>query len=125
VNLREDIEAGLALTLEDPDGYGLPVILIDPDGVEYDDIEGQIVYESISTDEAGNEVIDHRPVVTVRRSSLVRVPLATDAPLWACRIPITPSRTATKGTFLIEQPAEDGGSIGYISFRLTRAEQSS
>lgn len=123
MNLREEIEDGLATTLEDPDGFGLPVVLIDPDGVEYDGLYGQVVYDTMITDEAGNEVVVRRPVVTLRRSSLVRIPLDTDS-LWGCRIPERPSLTADLETFVVEQPAEDGESIGFISLRLTKAEQS-
>lgn len=130
MNIRETIEEGLADTLEDPEGFGLPVILIDPDGAVYgntedDAIEGQIFYETVETDEAGNEIMVHTPVVTLRRSSLARVPEDTDRPRWGCRIPITPSRTADKVAFIVEQVSEDGGSIGYISLKLTRAEQAS
>jgi hypothetical protein len=69
------------------------------------------------------EVIQHHPVVTLRRSSLARVPLATEKNRWLVRIPTTPSRTATKTTFVLGHPSEDGGSIGFIRLYLTKTVQ--
>lgn len=124
-NLRETIEEGLATTLEDPSGFGLPILLVDPDGDEHGPYEGQIVYGTRRVDPmTGIEVVTKDPVVTLRRSSLGRVPAASEKNRWAVKIPTTPSRTASTTTFGLGRPPEDGGSIGFIRLYLTKTEQS-
>jgi len=121
MNLREQAEADLAATLEDPGDWGLPVILISPDG-EIQELYGQIVYDTRRFDpEIGMDVVVHQPVVTLRRSSLIRVPAAGEK--WAVRIPELPSSTAAKITHAIERAPEGGKSIGFIRLYLTKAIQ--
>jgi hypothetical protein len=122
VNLRAQAEADLAVTLEDTGGFGLPIVLIDPDGATQE-VTGQVLYDSIETTAEGLSIIVHRPVVTVRRSSLTRVPLPTDSPRWACRVPTSPVDGAAMGTFLVERPEESGGSLGFVRLYLAKAEQ--
>jgi hypothetical protein len=123
VNLREQVEADLAFSLESETDWGLPVILTDPDGVEYSTYYGQILYDTLAVDPAtGAQVIVHKPVVTLRVSSLTRVP--ADGENWKVSIPTSPDRTATKETFLLERPSEDGRSIGFIRLYLIRPRQS-
>ena len=124
MNLREQIETDLSETLEDSDEFGLPVILVDPDGVVYSAVYGQILYDTRRIDEVGIEVLEHVPVVTVRRSSLTRVPLASEKNRWLVKIPTTPSLTATPTTFLLGHASEDGGSIGFLRLYLTKTVQS-
>ena len=119
VNIRELIESELEYTLEGD--FGLPVTLIDPDGVSYD-YTGQVIYDTIVEDADGSQMVIHKPVVSLRRSSLTRIP--ADGESWSAKIPTTPSTTATKKTFLIERPSEDGGSIGFIRLYLIEAQQS-
>jgi hypothetical protein len=122
VSLREEIEADLAETLEDPEDFGLPVTLVDDLG-DSQDYYGQILYDTLAENpETGAEIIIHKPVVTLRRSSLVRVPLPGEN--WVVKIPLTPSLTAPKVDFAIERPTEEGGAIGFIRLYLMRIEQS-
>lgn len=121
-NLREYIETGLASTLEDPNGFGLPVLLIAPDGTETGPYYGQILYNTRLTNEIGQEVVTKYPIVTLRRSSLARVPAASEK--WAVKIPITPSPSASKVTFALGHPSEDGASVGFIRLYLTKLIQS-
>jgi hypothetical protein len=121
VNLREQVEADLAASLENPDDFGLPVVLISPDG-EVQELYGQIVYDTKRFDpETGMDIVIHQPVVTLRRSSLARVPQAREK--WAVRIPELPSLTAAKTTHAIERAPEGGKSIGFIRLYLTKAVQ--
>jgi hypothetical protein len=61
MNLRAQAEADLAVTLEDgASGFGMPVILIAPDGTiidkktgTTDTLMGQILYDSTETTEVG------------------------------------------------------------------------
>jgi hypothetical protein len=119
INLREQAERDLADTLEGE--FALPIRLIDPDGAKQD-VEGQVVFDTIELDpSSGAEQVVHKPVATVRRSSLSRVPEAGEA--WAVQIPTTPSRTAPRSTFLLQRPSEDGGSIGFVRLYLIRGEE--
>jgi hypothetical protein len=129
VNLRVLAESDLSETLENPDGWGLPIELIDPDGVEYTkstndpeaDLTGQILYDSTRVDpETGLSMIVHTPVISLRRTSLARVPLPSDKG-WMARIPETPDPAAAKVLHRVELAPEDGGSIGFIRLYLTRA----
>jgi len=123
VNLRQQAEADLAVSLEDDiTGFGVGVELITPDGEVIEAI-GQVLYDSTITNEMGLETIVHKPVVTLRRSSLSRIPLPTDRPRWGCRIPATPLADADMVNYIVETPMEGGGSIGFIRLYLTRAEQ--
>ncbi len=122
-NLRELAEADLETTLEDSVmGFGLPIVLIDPDGAEQT-VNGQVLYETvIENPETGQEIIVPKPVVTVRRSSLDRIPIAGEN--WFVKIPSTPAVAAAKENYLLERPPEGGRSIGYIRLYLMKAEQS-
>jgi hypothetical protein len=124
--LRETIEADLLETLESE--YGLPFELIDPDGVTYTksandataDLVGQILFDTIVEDpETGQQIVVHNPVVSVRRTSLTRVP--QNGEKWIVKIPTVPNYTAAKTAFMFERAIEDGGSIGFIQLYLVRA----
>ncbi len=117
-DLRATIESDLGDTLESE--FAVAVDLVDPDGAEYSNV-GQVLYDTISQDADGNTIIDHKPVVTLRRSSLDRVPAPGEA--WAVKIPTSPI-VSTKSTYLLERATEDGCSIGYIKLYLRAAVQS-
>jgi hypothetical protein len=130
VNLRVQAEDDLYDTLEDPDGWGLPVVLIDPDGAIIDksannpteDLTGQILYDTtVVNPETGLDMIVHKPVVTLRRSSLSRIPVAGEK--WMVKIPEIPDPTATKVLHKVERAPEDGKAIGFIRLYLTRATE--
>jgi hypothetical protein len=121
-NIRELAESSLSISLEG--AFGLPVELVDPDGVEYTGIEGQVLFNRVEVTPEGAEMLVREPVAVVRKSSLTRVPLDTDSPKWACRVPLTPSRTAPLVSHIVERPVEGGDSIGFIRLYLRRADQS-
>lgn len=120
MNLRVRAEADLKTSLEGE--WGLPVILIDPEGVVQskskndpdDDLKGQILYDHRILDlETGMEITVNTPVVTLRISSLNRIP--KDAETWGMKFPLTPNPDAPKTTFvLLGRPPEGGASIGFI-----------
>lgn len=206
MNLREQVEFDLSETLENPDDWGLPVELRDPDGdiqtktvvgrasdlsfasadnslnstttdlrdpliddgdelqfissvnntgtytvssIEENKIileesitdesagteikilntsmplNGQVMYDTIEQDtDTGVDVIMHKPVVTLRRSSLVRIPVQTEKNQWLVSIPITPSQSATKQPYIMDRPSEGGNSIGFIRLYLSQPVQS-
>jgi len=130
MGLRADIEEDLLETLEEPEDFGLPVVLIAPDGTVYNTSEnddgtlyGRIVYDTIEQDEDGNEVIVHKPMVTLRLSSLARVP--ENGETWVVKIPDGPRDDASVVSYILERAPEDGRSIGYINLYLRKTEQSS
>jgi len=130
MNLRVQAEADLYDTLEDPEGWGLPVVLIDPDGIRQEksanntdeDLSGQIIYDTTEVDPVtGMEMIVHKPVVTLRRTSLNKIPVAGER--WGVEIPEIPDPTATKVLHVVERAPEEGKSIGFIRLYLTLAEE--
>ena len=128
MNLRVLAESDLKTTLEGD--WGLPVILISPDGVQQDksandptaDLTGQVLYDTlVQNPDTGSEMVAHKPVVTLRISSLNRVPQQGES--WIVKIPTIPNPAATKEDFFLERPTEDGSSIGFIRLYLMRAKQ--
>jgi hypothetical protein len=206
MNHREQVEFDLSETLEDPDAWGLPVELRDPDGdiqtktvvlaasdlsfaasdnsmnstttdlrdpliddgdelqfngsvnntgtytvssiaenkIVFEEsitdesagseikvlnldrpLNGQVIYETLEQQtDTGADVIVHKPVVTLRRSSLIRIPLQTDKNQWYVSIPIKPSQSATKQPYIMDRPSEGGDSIGFIRLYLSKPVQS-
>ncbi len=131
VNLRERAEADLSFTLEGQ--FNLPCQLIDPDGNLYPDtdadpdaalLKARVDYDKKVVDmETGEELVVGNSHVTLRRSSLSRIPLEGEAG-WKVRLPETPSTTASLVTmFVDERSIQDGKSIGMITLYLTKAVQ--
>ena len=117
--LRQLIERDLAVTIEGD--FGLPITFVAPDGSSFT-VQGQVLYEHDVFDaQTGVNIVVRKPIITVRRSSLTRVPL--DDERWAVMIPSIPSEDAALVTLMIEQPVYGGGSIGTMSFALTAVEQ--
>lgn len=129
-NLRQRAESDLAFSLERE--FKIPVILIDPDGVVHDTSEndglplgGQVLSDSISFNpETGDQIISPNPVVTLRRSSLSRVPEPGET--WIVKIPTSPVDGAPVSNFVIDptRSPEGGRAIGFIRLYLRYAEQS-
>lgn len=130
VNLRQRAEIDLQTTLEKE--WKIPVVLISPDGVVYDKsvndnkpLGGQVLYDTLVLNpETGDTFVTNNPVVTLRRSSLARVPLSEET--WIVKIPTSPDEGAPIEDFVIDptRSPEGGKSIGFIRLYLIRAEQS-
>lgn len=122
MNLRERAESDLGLTLEGR--WGLPVVLVAPDGARQEDLRGQVMYDIVRMDpDTGNEVTIDSPVVTLRRSSLTRVPVAGET--WGIEFPESPSETAPMVQHILtpDRPPEGGKSIGFIRLYPQRITQ--
>jgi hypothetical protein len=128
-NLRAKIESDLAESLEGE--WGMPVELTSPDGqtqhynVNNPDklLTGQVLYFSRQENpETGEPVIVNNPVVTLRLSSLIRVPAAGET--WLIKMPISPRENAEKQsfTFTVNKSPEHGTDIGFIKFYPQRLE---
>jgi hypothetical protein len=130
MNLREQAEADLAKSLEGD--FGLPVELITPNAAiintrqaDSSPLVGQVLYNSKDVDvDTGLQIVVNRPVVTLRRSSLSRIPIAGEK--WIVKIPINPSETDTLIPFVLDEsrPPEGGQSIGFIKLYLRAIQQS-
>lgn len=133
MNIRELAERDLAKTLEDSSsGFGLPVELTAPNGDEQifkknsttELLTGQILYETVLIDpQTGAQKIIPNPNVSLRITSLDIVPKAGEK--WFVRIPIDPSRTAEKFSFVSsgDRDPDTMRSIGYITLYLQKAKQ--
>ena len=136
MSLREQVEKDLSFSLEGTNDWGLPVELISPDGVKYSTSEnspdpenplpltGQVLYDQAKADpDTGEPITVNNPIVSLRRSSLARVP--ADGERWVIRIPTSPSITAELEDFVLSpvRPHGGGQSIGFIKLYLQRIEQ--
>ena len=111
--------------------YKLPVVLIDPDGVTHDTslndslpLGGQVMFDSaVLNPDTGDVLVTANPVVTLRRSSLSRVPEAGET--WVVKIPLSPVDGAAMNDFVIDpsRSIEGGRSIGFIRLYLRKAVQ--
>lgn len=120
VNLREQVEQDLGESLESE--WGLPVVLIAPDGVKYDTsandaakpLVGQVLYgKKEFNPDTGQDVYINTPIVTLRVTSLERVP--QNGEKWGIKIPTQPSTTAQLVDFIFQgRPLEGGTSLGFI-----------
>ena len=129
VNLREQVEKDLGESLESE--WGLPVVLIDPDGVKYDtsasdpvkSLVGQVLYgKKEFNPDTGQDVYINTPIVTLRVTSLARVPVNGEK--WGIKIPTSPSTTAPLVDFIFNgRPLEGGTSLGFIRIYPQKAEQ--
>jgi hypothetical protein len=133
MGLRADIEEDLQETLEDGDDFGMVVELVTPDNVTQTHsandltelLRGQVIYDTlVDTPETGALVTVRKPVVTLRRSSLVRIP-ETEESGWVVRIPSSPIEGATFEDYTIEEAPEGCESIGFIRLYLVRIRQAS
>lgn len=131
-NLREKIENDVAITLEGK--FGLPVELTAPDGAtqiysahdpeDENLLMGQVLYDGeIQNPETGESVIIEEPVVSLRLTSLDRIPKAGE--VWGVAIPNEPRADADKDYYVTtDLPFLGGRSIGFIKLFLTKPKQS-
>lgn len=130
-SLRECHELDLEETLEKD--WSLPVQLISPDGEVQTtsandpelDLVGDVLFCRTEVDvESGllqQDIIVRKPVVTLRKTSLTRIPEPGER--WIAKIPLTPSRSAALETFLAVRAPTGGDSIGFITLHCDDIEQ--
>ena len=124
MNLRAVVEADLAHSLEGE--WGMSVTLIDPDGEIYEGLKGQVLnFTQQENPETGEVVVVNKPVITLRISSLTRVPLPGEK--WIITYPVNPvPGAATKnGLFSATRAPEDGSDIGFMRMYPQETEQES
>lgn len=134
MSLRQLAENDLAHTLEDSDGFGLPVVLIGPgetgasrqdtNTLTGDSLTGQILYDTVRMDaESGADVITEEPIITLRRASLSRVPASGER--WLLQIPASPRAGASMIDYILDgsRSVQGGRSIGFIRLYPKKAKQ--
>ncbi len=129
-SLREQVETDLAVSLEGD--WGLPVVLIQPDGTKIDTslnsgetLMGQVLYDTVGVNpDTGDSIVISNPIVTLRRSSLSRIPISGEK--WLVTIPANPSLSAPLEDYVIDpsRAIEGGRTFGFVRLYLRRAKQS-
>lgn len=130
-DLREIVENDLSITLEGR--FGLPVELTAPDGAVQTHsandptslLMAQVLFDTTYEDpETGGVTILEDPVITLRRTSLDRIP--EDGEIWFIRIPTEPREGAPKESYVLSDlPIQGGASLGIVRLYLTKPKQSS
>jgi hypothetical protein len=126
MNLRSRAEKDLRVTLEGD--FGVPVVLIAPDGAVVDKtVDGRplrckAAWAQPAINADGQEVVVPNPVVWLRRTSLARVPRSGER--WLVRIPVSPAEDAEMGDFLMDESyaARGGRGLGKVRIPLVFAE---
>lgn len=126
-SLRRILERDMYDTLESE--WKMPVELTGPDGIKQiysknnptELLGGQVLYSSRRENpETGETIVVNQPVVTLRVSSLVRVPAAGEK--WYIKIPTGTEPNATKQSFIFtpDRSPENGTDMGFIKLYLQR-----
>jgi len=131
VSIRQLVEGDLESTMEDADGFGMPVILVSPDAerietsqITGEPLAGQVLYDTVRMDaESGADVITEEPIITLRRASLSRVPASGER--WFIQIPGSPRAGAPLVNYMLDgsRSVQGGRSIGFIRLYPKRADQ--
>lgn len=130
INLRAEIEKDLHDSIESE--WKMPVEITGPDGItqiysKNDPTEllgGQVLYFTQSINpETGETIVVNKPVVSLRISSLNRVPQSGEK--WFIRMPISPVAGASKENFVFTptRAIENGYDIGFIRIYPQKIEQ--
>ena len=137
MSLRELAESDLGVSIEDPSQFGLPVELTGPDGTIYKTsanspdpenplpLYGDVRYSTVRVNpETGEEMVTANPVISLRRSSLLRVPGVGEK--WHIKFPKDPSLTAELVDYALtpDRSSEGGQSIGFIRLYPVKMVQS-
>jgi len=132
MNLRVQVNKDLELSMEDESLWGLPVVLIGPDGIIYDKkkgtttrLSGQVLYNRQEFDpNTGEELIIPDPIAVLRLASLVRVP--QNGENWIVKIPIEPDPDAILMDYAISptKAMQFNRTIGFIKIYLSLVVQS-
>ena len=128
-NLRATVESDLATTLEAE--WGMPVELTTPDGQTQkynvnnpsERLKGQVLYFSRSENPVtGEPKIVNQPVITLRISSLIRVPQVGETWHLRCQTSPRPGAPFQDFVFTPDRSTEDGTDIGFIRIYPQRIE---
>ena len=129
-SVRQLAERDLAVTLTGDD-YGVPVKIIGPDGLDYSTdtlgqpVRGRLVYDHAEVNELGLTVVIENPCLTLRVSTLRRVPVAGER--WEFKVPLAITDfTGLVSLFLDnDRPPVGGRSLGIRRYNLIAGTQAS
>ncbi len=132
MNLRAKVVKDLETTLEKLSDWGLPVVLISPNGLKQDKkkdsediLTGQVLYSHKEwKPDTGEDIVVDEPVVVLRLASLEIEPKPGEN--WAVKIPEVPDPDATLITFVVnkDKAMEFDRGLGIIKLYLSKAKQS-
>ena len=128
--LRAQVERDLGTTLEGD--FGMPVEITSPDGETQiynvnnpsELLMAQVLYFSRRENpETGETIVVNQPVVTLRISSLIRVPVPGER--WFVRMAISPVPGSPVQNFVFsaDRSPESGTDIGFIRLYPQRIER--
>jgi len=131
-NLRVQANKDLQRSMESENDWGLPVVLIDPEGVTIDTkkdsedrLSGQVLlnYSEYNPD-TGEDVIINDPIVTLRLASLTRIP--ANGEKWIVKLPETPDPDAVLVSYALSptKAMKFNRSIGFVRMYLQKITQS-
>lgn len=129
MSLRQKLLRDNERTIESQKDFGLPVVLIDPDGTTHDtsatddtrSLSGRIAYSNFTEDMNGNEIVSRSPTVTLNLGSLTRVPQAGEK--WIVQIPPNPD-SETLSDYTYERHPLISRGLGRVKLFLEIIEQS-
>ncbi|RKY06725.1 MAG: hypothetical protein DRP56_06885 [Planctomycetota bacterium] len=111
--------------------YGLPVVLITPDGTtistdeDGNTLKGQVLYDHDSLDPETGDLMSTKEIrVTLRKTALSQIPVAGET--WKVSIPDDPSGQDAMTTYLMnpDESPVDGQSAGFITLKPKNVDQS-
>lgn len=128
INLRQQAEHDLSYSLEGE--FKIDVTLIGPDGIEQvykkgttEKLGGQVLYFTRRENPiTGEVVVVNQPVLSLRISSLNRVPRQGET--WYVKMPTSPVAGAPLERFVqsADRAMESGTDIGFLRMYLQRVE---
>ena len=105
--------------------WSLPVEIISPGGIKQKNLTGQVLFNRVEVEMETSNLeqpqIVSKPVVTLRISSLNRVPQPKER--WIVRCPREPRRDAPLQSYLAHRAPTGGDSIGFITLHCDRIVQ--
>ena len=118
--------------MESENDWGLPVVLIDPDGNTIvtkkdstDRLSGQVLLNTVEYNpDTGEDIVVNDPVVTLRMASLTRIP--ENGETWVVKIPQTPDPDADLVSYLLspDKAMKFNRSFGFVRMYLQNLDQS-
>ncbi len=131
-NLRLQANKDLQRSMESENDWGLPVVLIDPDGNTIDTkkdstdrLSGQVLLNTVEYNpDTGEDVVIDDPVVTIRLASLTRIP--ENGEKWVVKLPESPDPGAQLVSYALspDKTMKFNRSIGFVRMYLQKIEQS-
>ena len=122
MNLTEIAGRDLAVTLENPSGWGVPVVITRKSDSFTQSLYGQVLRDSVSLDADGAPIIDHAPVVSLNEATLTNVPADGETWYFDIPFPITQSVITKRYVFDGDDARRGFNTIGVYTYPLKEYE---